>query len=142
MIKEIMIGIIVVLAAIPVIYLFTGNIASTGHSMLIFSIFVFVWLSWPIIKPYVIKIPLPLLAKFAIIGFIVGLITEYLVFLDQTGLFSGNLVNNLVLSLGIYNTFFIVWYFLLRKFEFSLPETFLTAGVFGIFFEAELAIFL
>ncbi len=118
-------------------------------TLLIFPIFVLIWLIAPKLKPIIKKISLPLFVKFLFFGIIFALITEYLVFLDagmgisgESGLFSQNLLFNLILAMGIYVSLILVWYFLLKKYKFSLIGVFLSAGIWGIVIEQDFAVLL
>ena len=118
-------------------------------TLLIFSVFVLIWLIAPAIKPFIKKIPLPLFIKFLFVGMIFGFMTEYFVFLGsgigitgESGLFSKNLLSNLILSMGIYDSLIIIWYFLLKKYKFSLAGVFFSAGIWGVVIEEDFAVLL
>lgn len=143
--KKIILSIIlIILAFFPIMALMDGQFTLT-----IFSIFVFVWFINPIIKPLIKKIPLPIFFKFLFLGIIFALITEYLVFLDsgigisgESGLFSQNLILNLILAMGIYVSLILVWYFLLKKYKFNIAEVFFSAGIWGVVIEQNFAVLL
>jgi len=144
-VKKIILAIIlVILGFIPIIALMDGQ-----YTLTIFSIFVLIWLLRPVLKPFIKIIPLPLFFKFLILGIIFSLFTEYLVFLDsgigingQSGLFSKDLGTNLILSMGLYGSLVIIWYFLLKKYKFSLIGVFFSAGIWGIVIEQDFAVLL
>ena len=103
----------------------------------------------PKLKPLIKKISLPLFAKFLFLGIIFAIITEYLVFLDsgigisgEIGLFSQNLLFNLILAIGIYVSLILVWYFLLNKYKFNLIGVFFSAGIWGVVIEQNFAVLL
>lgn len=136
--------ILIILGIIPIIALIDKQ-----YTLAIFSIFVLIWLLRPILKPLIKKINLPLFLKFLLLGIIFALITEYLVFLDsgmgisgESGLFSQNLLINLMLAMGIYVSLIVVWYFLLKKYKFSLMGVFFSAGIWGVVIEQDFAVLL
>jgi len=136
--------IMIVLGIIPLLALMDGQFTLT-----IFSIFVLILLISPKLKPLIKKISLPLFLKFLILGIIFALITEFLVFLDsgigitgESGLFSQNLLFNLVLAMGIYVSLILVWYFLLKKYKFNLMGLFISAGIWGVIIEQDFAVLL
>lgn len=136
--------VLIVLGIIPLI-----GIQSGGLSLVIFSIFVLLWLFRVRLRALVRKIPLQLFVKFVSLGIVFGLLAECLVFLDsgigiygKSGLFSDSLLFNLVLSMGIYGSLIIIWYFLSRRYKFSLIEVFLLAGIWGVVIEQDFAVLL
>jgi len=135
---------LIILALFPIMASIDGQ-----FTLLIFSIFVLMWLLRPILKPVIKKITLPLFFKLLLLGIIFAIITEYLVFLDagigitgESGLFSQNLLFNLILAMGIYVSLIIVWYFLLKKYKFNLVQVFLLAGIWGVVIEQDFAVLL
>lgn len=143
--KKIIITIIlIILALLPIMASMDGQ-----FTLLIFSIFVLIWLIAPKLKPIIKKIPLPLFVKFLFFGIIFALITEYLVFLDsgigisgESGLFSQNLLFNLILAMGIYVSLILIWYFLLKKYKFNLIGIFFSAAIWGVVIEQDFAVLL
>lgn len=110
-------------------------------TLLIFSVFVLVWLC----SPYLIRLPkfgLPLFVRYVGVGLLFCVLTEYFVFKENFELFNSNAAYDIFLSLGIYMSLNLIWYFLLKKYPFSLKEIFATAGVWGIVFEQNFKILL
>lgn len=136
--------ILIILGLIPLMATEDGEFV-----LLIFSVFVLLWLIAPAIKPIIRIIPIPLFIKFLFIGMVFGFITEYFVFLEggigitgESGLFSKDLLYNLILSMGIYDSLIIIWYFLLIKYKFSLAGVFFSAGIWGVVIEQDFAVLL
>ncbi len=136
--------IFIILATIPIMAWEGGEYVLT-----IFSIFVLVWLISPRLKPLIKKIPIPLFVKTVLLGIIFATITEYFVFLEkgigikgESGLFSQNLSFNLILAMGIYISLILVWYFLLKKYKFSLRGIFFSAGIWGVVVEEDFTVLL
>ena len=143
--KKILVKIILIILGIIPLF----GIASGQYTLTIFSIFVLIWLIRKRLKSIVEKIPLPLFLKFIFLGIISGIITEYLVFLDsgvgiygESGLFSQNLLFNLILAMGLYVSLILVWYFLLKKYKFNLMGIFFSAGIWGVVIEQDFAVLL
>lgn len=80
---------------------------------------------------------------------IVGCIAECIFwtfhFLQRTPnppLLHPQLLPDLILAIGFYGSFGIVWSFLLKRFNYSLKEVFILQGLFGVFLEQKGAVFL
>lgn len=130
-----------------IIFILLGLLPLLGASegdfvLLTFTFFVFVWLFQSKLKSLVKKINLSLFFKFLVLGIITGFIVEFFVFQNQLGLFSGDFWFNLILSMGVYDSLIIVWYFLLKKYKFSLKGVFLSAGIWGVVVEQDFAVLL
>ena len=120
-----------------------------SHPMLLlFSILLFVLAFQEKLQKINNKIKLPLILKLIILLFIIGLITEGLAIWnnsnltqqqieDTNKLFSSNPLENIVLSFGYYIPLAIVWYFLIKKFDYKTKDIFIITGIFGIFFEGQ-----
>ena len=129
--------IFVILGLLPILGALEGDFV-----LLTFSFFVLVWFIHPKLKPLIEKINLSLLFKFLFLGAITGFIVEFFVFQNQLGLFSGDFWFNFILSIGVYWSLIVVWYFLLKKYKFSLRGVFLSAGIWGVVVEQDFAVLL
>lgn len=109
-------------------------IAGRVTSLLIVSVFVLVWL----LAPYLHKLPklwLPLWARYTGVGLLFSILTEYFVFKEHFEVFHSNIAMDIFLALGIYGSLMLIWYFLLKRFQFTLVQMFTMAGVWGVVFE-------
>ncbi len=129
--------IFIILGLLPLLGVLEGDFV-----LLTFTFFVFVWLIQSKLKPLIKKINLSLFFKFLVLGIITGFMVEFFVFQNQQGLFSGDFWFNFLLSIGIYGSLIIVWYFLLKKYKFSLRGVFLLSGIWGVIVEQDFAVLL
>jgi len=58
------------------------------------------------------------------------------------GYLSPDLFTDFILIAGLYIGIPIVWYFLLKKYQFNLKEVFVLSGIFGVFAEQDFAVLL
>ncbi len=111
-------------------------------SILIFPLFIFIYFTARFLRATAAKVSLPLFVKYFLVGIFFSLLTEAFVFHDHLSLFSQALPADLFLSIGIYGSMILIWYGLLRHYEFSLLEIFALAGLWGIVFEQNFKILL
>lgn len=116
--------------------------AKKVNSLMIFSVFVLLWLFGSSVR----KLPkfwLPLWARFVGVGLLFSALTEYFVFQEHPGgLFSSNLGAEIFLAMGIYGSLLVIWYFLLKRYQFSLWQQFFSAGLWGVVFEQNFRVLL
>jgi len=110
--------------------------------LLVIPLFILVFFVRNIFGRIIKKIPIALPLKFFLIGLIVGFFTESLVFVGGFGNIHDNLLIDFFLLIGLYGSMPLVWFALLRKYEFSLGHIFLLSGIFGIIIEQDFAILL
>ena len=85
--------------------------------------------------------------------FFIGILTECLAIWNNINLtadqiteanrlFSADPLTDIILGLGFYVPLAVVWFFLLKKYNYQTKEAFTTMGISGILFEGEGLIFL
>jgi hypothetical protein len=131
----------IILIALGIIPLWAITV-SNEYTLLIFSIFVLFYFIGPKLRPLINRLPLSLFAKFFTLGILFSFLAEYLVLKQSFGYFSKNLTLDLLLSTGLYGSLIIIWYFLLKKYNFDLKGVFFSAGIWGIVIEQDFAVLL
>lgn len=115
----------------------------------IYSLFVFLYFLRNRVQSIAKIIPLKPAMKFALLVFLAGMFTECLAwllnFLKQDPnpvLFHPQLAYDLLLGIPQYAAWGIVWFFLVKRFKYSLFSVFLIQGLYGILLENRGAVFL
>ncbi|GEM_PF-4409238 len=127
---------------IPLLFLLNND-----PTLLIYSIFVLVYFLKPLIQPFARRIPFTTLLLFILIFFL-GILSEYFVWLSVrlSGVPTPEINPDLFLHLrGIYLFYIaksVAWVLVLHLFRFSLPQVFITQGIFGILIEQQGAVLL
>ena len=118
-------------ALIPIIQLFEDG----GSSILIFSVFVFVFL-WKGLQKWSMKLPIPRWLQFIVFGALFGAFTQIMVQIEGfEKTFSADPIVHFFQALTNYIWVTIAWYILLKRYEFSTWSIFWITGVFGALIE-------
>lgn len=116
--------------------------------LLIYSLFVLAWLARRRLAERTARIRVGMPLKIALAAVAAGWVTEilawsgsYLARDPQPGLFHPQLAYDLLLASGFYAGNGLAWGLALRRWSFSLPQVFITQGIFGVFVEQSGAVF-
>ena len=111
------------------------------YMLTLFPIFLLI-LSITPTKNIFTKMTPPTLLKFLVLGILTGLLTEVLAIINnlhlpaaEKALFNADPVMNIIVSFGYYIPLVIVWFFILKKYKFKIPQIFIVSGIIGLFAE-------
>ena len=130
--KPVLLILLIIAGLLPIIRLFDQGFSS----ILIFSVFVVVFL-WKGLQHASAKLPGPLSLHYIVLGTLVGGLTQ--LFVQLEGLektFSAVPIVHFVQALTLYFWVVVAWYFILRKYDFSIWGVFWVTGVWGVVVEA------
>lgn len=115
----------------------------------IYSLFVFLYFVRNHVRSFITKIPLKPGLKFALLIFLIGMFAESMAWLlnflkksPEPALFHHQLVYDLLLGIPQYAAWGVVWYFLVKRFRYSLSSVFIIQGLYGVLLEQQGKIFL
>ena len=109
---------------------------SGPSSILIFTVFTVILL-WGGLRRASAKLPMPLWLHYIAAGTIFGGLTQWFVQLEGfEKSFSANPTFHFLQALTIYFWVTVVWYIVLRKYEYSTWDVFWVTGLWGVLFEA------
>lgn len=138
------------------LFLFSGLIPLLGllsrpptTALLVYTLFVAASFLRPQITRAAERLPGPPAFHLVLFFLLAGCLTETLAWLNnylavarEPALFHPQLFADLVLGIGFYGGWAAAWLLVLRRFRFTLAETFLVTGIQGIFFEQLGAVFI
>jgi hypothetical protein len=124
--------------AIPVL----GFVTSHNATLLIFTLFVVALLGRQFVAAAFARVRLPAGVKFVLAIIVSGWLTECFAWLGSylnhdknPALFHPQLIPDLILAIGFYGGWAVAWLLVLRRWQFTLGQVFVTTGIFGIFVE-------
>lgn len=130
---------------LPLISVFGKPIDST---LWIYSVFVLLYFLGPKITLFLKRIPLNFYFKFFLIVIIAGFLVEFFAWLGEYFscnkkpiLFHPQLFYDLLIGIGFYGGWALAWLIVLRKYNFTLKQVFITLGLYGVFIEQQGAVF-
>ncbi|MBA3823926.1 MAG: hypothetical protein H0X24_08525 [Ktedonobacterales bacterium] len=125
-------------AGIPVL----GFVASHNATLLIYTLFAVALLNRQRVTAAFAHVRLPGAAKFGGAVLISGWLTECFAWLGSylnhdknPALFHPQLIPDLILAIGFYGGWAVAWLLVLRRWQFTLGQVFVTTGLMGIFVE-------
>ena len=126
----------------------TGAFFLSVHQpmLLLFSLFLVSCAFGDVLRKLGTSIALPAIIKFIVVAALVGVLTEALAILNNAGMTTSQVVSlnrlfspapwmDIVLGLGYYVPLAVVWFFLMKRFDYQVKDAFVAMGIFGIFSE-------
>lgn len=145
--NKIKLPLLILSAIIPLL----GLLKSPQDTLLpIYSIFVLLFVARNIFKRNSDNFPDPKFPfRFAFLIFVCGMIAEVLAWgvgflkhAENPALFHPQLVFDLLIGIGQYGAWGVVWYFWSKRYSFSVSKVFLLQGIYGVLLEQKGAIFI
>ena len=114
--------------------------------LVLFSLFLILYAFKGALRRLNAAVALPALLKFVVVTALVGVLTEALAIWNDAGMTAAQLValnrlfspvplSDIILGLGYYVPLAVVWFFLMKKFDYEVQDAFIAMGILGIFSE-------